>query len=168
MLERIHHQEGDGNSWSSNQVESKAVKEQLFRQRYGLGFSFQELLAASGNPDDFVAATFDALVQKVAMSPALKSIGTAVPKRATEALVVPDNMQVNGSLDRAALQLMVGRLGVTDTVDPTAHNYSTWTSPGSRLVVTLKDAQDKIFYVSMGIDSEGVVRAASRIDAPPS
>lgn len=168
MLERIHHMEGSPSSYSSNKVESHEVKEQLLMQRYGLGLSLTELLTASGNPDDFVAATFEALVQKVSTTPALQALATVAPKRATEALVVPDNMQVNGSLERDALQTLVGRLGITGTVDPSVHQWSTWTTPGSRLVVTLKDAQDKPFYVSMGIDSEGVVRAASRINAPPS
>lgn len=168
FLERIRHQEGDGSSWSSNKVESAEVKEQLFRRRYDLGVSFQELFAASGNPDDFVAATFDALAAKVASTPALQALATAQPKRATDALVVPNDMQVSGSLDAPALQNLVNRLGVTGTVDTTVHSYGTWTSPGSRLVVTLKDAQNQPFYVSMGIDSEGVVRAASRITAPPS
>lgn len=168
MLERIHHQEGDGSSWSSNKVESAEVKEQLLMQRYGLGISLKDLMAASGNPDDFTAATFDTLVQKVQTTPALQGLSTVAPKRATEALVVPADMQVSGSLERDALQTLVGRLGVTGTVDANEHQWGTWTSPGSRLVVSMKDAQDKPFYVSIGIDSEGVVRAASRIAPPPS
>ena len=166
LLERMHHQEGDGNSWSSNKVESAEVKEQLLMQRYGLALSLKDLMATTGNPDDFTAATFETLLKKVETTPALQGLATVAPKRATEALVVPADMQVSGSLERDALQTLVGRLGVTGTVDPNEHQWGTWTSPGSRLVVSMKDAQDKPFSVSLGIDSEGVVRAASRIATP--
>lgn len=162
FLERMRHQQGS-DSWSSNHVESGAVKEQLFRARYGLGIGFDDLMATSGDPDEFSAETFDKLLAKVTSTPALQGLAGAQPKRATEALQVPADMQVSGSLDATALQSLVNRLGVQGTVDTTAHSYGTWTSPGSRLVVTLKDANNQPFYVSMGIDSEGVVRAASRI-----
>ena len=167
MLERVHHQKGSGSSWNSSKIESAEVKEQLLMQRYGMGLSLKGLLEASGNPDDFTAETFEKLANKVATTPALQTLSTAAPKRATEALVVPDNLQVSGSLDSDALGNLVKRLGVNGTVDLDEHRWSTYTSPGSRLVVSMKDAQNKPFYVSLGIDSEGVVRAASRISAPP-
>lgn len=166
MLERVHHMEGRPSHFSSNKVESPAVKEQLLMQRYGLGIKLSELMAVSGDPDDFTIETFDTLVAKVASTPALQGLSTVAPKRATEALVVPDNLQVNGGLAPDALQTLVGRLGITGTVDPQEHPYSLWTAPGSRLVVSMRDAQNTPFYVSMGVDSEGVVRAASRIAAP--
>lgn len=162
FLERIVHQEG-GPGYSSSPVESAETQERLFRTRYGLDLSLKGLQDVTTNPDDFVAATYDAIKAKVASSPDLQALAQAQPKRATEALTVPDNLLVQGSLDRDALQQLATRLGVQGTVDPQAHQWGTWTSPGSRLAITLKDSQDKTFYVSLGIDSEGVVRAASRI-----
>lgn len=163
FLERVKHQEGDGNSWSSNKVESDAMQNKLFETRYGLGISVDQLMTASGNPDDFVAATFDTLLKKVQDTPALQTLGSTVPKRATEALTVPDNLQIGGSLDKDALQLLATRLGVQGKVDPQEHQWGTWTSPGSRLVINMRDAQDKPFYVSIGLDSEGVARSASKL-----
>ncbi|MEW5742770.1 MAG: hypothetical protein AB1938_27890 [Myxococcota bacterium] len=162
FLERVLHQEG-GPGYSSSPVESPEVQERLFRARYGMDLSFKGLQEMSGNPDDFVAATYEAIKAKVEASPQLKALAQAQPKRATEALTVPDNLQVQGSLDKDALQRLADRLGVQGTVDPQAHQWGTWTSPGSRVAITMKDAQNKTFYVSLGIDSEGVVRAASRI-----
>jgi len=165
FLERMVHQEGSGSysGWNASPVESKETQEQLFRNRYNLPLSFTDLQAVSGNPDDFVAATFDALKAKVASSPELQALAQGTVKRATEALTVPDNLQVSGNLDMAALQALATRLGVQGTVDTSANSWGVWTSPGSRFAITMKDAQDKPFYVSIGLDSEGVVRAASRI-----
>jgi hypothetical protein len=163
FLERVKHQEGDGSSWSSNKVESEAMQNKLLETRYGLGVTVDQLMAASGNPDDFVASTFDALVKKVQDTPALQTLATATPKRATEALAVPDGLELSGSLDKDALQRLVGRLGVQGTVDPQEHQWGTWTSPGSRLVINMRDAQNKPFYVSVGLDSEGVARSASKL-----
>jgi hypothetical protein len=128
-----------------------------------MGISLADLMTASGNPDDFVAATYETILAKVTSTPGLEALATAQPKRATEALAIPDNMQVSGSLDTAALQSMLTRLGVQGTVDPDAHRYSTWSSPGSRLVISVRDQANALSYVSLGIDSEGVVRAGSRI-----
>ncbi|MFT3711665.1 MAG: hypothetical protein QM817_28850 [Archangium sp.] len=163
FLERMKHQEGDGSSWSSNKVESDAMQNKLFETRYGLGVSLDQLMAASGNPDDFVATTFEALLKKVQDTPALQNLGTATPKRATEALTVPADLAISGSLDKDALQNLATRLGVQGTVDANEHQWGTWTSPGSRLVINMRDAQNKPFYVSVGLDSEGVARSASKI-----
>lgn len=161
FLERIKHQEGDGNSWSSNKVEAEATQNKLFQNRYGLGLSVDELMTSSGNPDDFVATTYEAILAKVQSNPALSTF--AAPRRATEALTVPDNLVVSGSLDKDALQNLATRLGVQGTVDPAEHQWGTWTSPGSRLVINLRDAQNKPFVVSIGLDSEGTARSASKI-----
>ena len=163
FLERIKHQEGDGSSWSSNKVESDAVQNKLFETRYGLGVTLDQLMSTSGNPDDFVAATYETILQRVQTTPALQGLANLQPKRATEALAVPDNLQIGGSLDKDALQQLATRLGVQGQVDANEHQWGTWTSPGSRLVINLRDAQDKPFYVSIGLDSEGVARSASKI-----
>lgn len=163
FLERIVHQEGTPSSWSSTPLDKAEVKNKLLQARYDLGISVPDLLAASGNPDDFVASTFETILAKVAATPELQRLATTEPRRATEALPIPDNMLVSGSLDTAALQAMLTRLGVQGTVDPDAHRYSTWTSPGSRLIISVRDANNALSYVSLGVDSEGVVRAGSRI-----
>ena len=163
FLERIVHQEGGGSSLSSSPVESAETQERLFSTRYGLDLTLKGLQDVSGKPDDFVAATFDTIKAKVASTPELQALAQAAPKRATEALTVPDNLQVSDSLDQAAQQRLVERLGVAGTVDASANQWGLWTSAGSRFAITMKDAQDKTFYVSIGLDSEGLVRAASRI-----
>lgn len=163
FLERIVHQGGSGSSWNSSAIESRETKDKLLQARYGLPLSVADLMATSGDPDDFVAATYETLLAKVTATPGLDGLATAQPRRATEALTIPDGMQVSGSLDTAALQSLLTRLGVQGTVDPDAHRYSTWTSPGSRLVISVRDANNALSYVSLGIDSEGVVRAGARI-----
>ena len=70
---------------------------------------------------------------------------------------------ISGSLDKDALQNLATRLGVQGTVDPAEHQWGTWTSPGSRLVINMRDAQNKPFVVSLGLDSEGTARSASKI-----
>jgi hypothetical protein len=162
FLERIKHQEGS-NSWSSNKVESDAVQNKLFQNRYGLGLPLEQLMTTSGDPDEFVATTFEAILQKVQTTPGLDALASATPKRATEALIVPDNLVISGSLDKDALQNLATRLGVLGTVDPAEHQWGTWTSPGSRLVINMRDAQNKPFVVSLGLDSEGTARSASKI-----
>ncbi len=162
FLERIKHQEGTS-SWSSNKVEADAVQNKLFQTRYGLGLSLEQLIAASGDPDEFVATTFETILQKVQGTLGLEGLASAAPKRATEALTVPDNLVINGNLDRDALQSLASRLGVQGTVDAAVHSYPTWTSPGSRVVISMNDPQNKPMLLSIGIDSEGTARSAAKI-----
>ncbi|MFO0599704.1 MAG: hypothetical protein U0228_30635 [Myxococcaceae bacterium] len=161
MLERMKHQEGSGYSWNSDKLEADAMQSQLFQTRYGLGLSLDKLMETSGNPDDFTAATFDTLLKTVQQNTALQTF--AAPKRATESLTVPDNLLVSGNLDKDALAALTKRLGVQGTIDTNEHQWGLWTSPGSRVVINMLDAQNKKFIVSLGLDSDGVVRAASKL-----
>jgi hypothetical protein len=163
FLERIIHQGGSGSSWNATAIESKEVKEKLLTARYGMALTPSALMAASGDPDDFTAQTYETILAKVRSTPGLEALATTEPRRATEALTVPADMQLSGSLDRAALQSVLDRLGVAGTVDADAHRWSTRASPGSRLVISVRDAQNALSYVSLGIDSEGTVRAGARI-----
>ncbi|MCA3011786.1 MAG: hypothetical protein INH41_05225, partial [Myxococcaceae bacterium] len=162
FLERVVHQ-GGAPGWSASPIDTREVKEKLLETRYQLGLSVRELMAASGDPDDFTPSTWEAIVARVNATPAALGLASVEPRRASEALPVPADMRVGGRLDAAALQALLGRLGVDATVDPAAHPFGVNAGPGTRLVVSTRDRGGAPSYVSLGIDSEGVVRAAARI-----
>jgi len=166
MLERALHQAGSAlsGSYYGDYLESPQAQEQLLKARYGLPLGFAELLAASGNPDDFTEDTFRALLRKAQSTPALAAVATREPTRASEPLRIPDGIRLAGSLNGDALRQLAQRLGLGGNVT------STWASvPSGRagrvtLDVTGTGGPEKVV---LALDSEGNLLGASRYPAAP-
>lgn len=157
MLERMVHQEGT--SWSSTKLDE--MKNELLKRRYQLPISVADLQTVSGNPDDFVAATFSTLEAKVRSSN-YSNLG-ATPQRATTAVTVPPNVVLSGYIDSTGAQELARRFGIQGTVDSANFGWGHYASASEAIEFPMVDASGKKFLFSLGLDADGVVRAASTI-----
>lgn len=165
MLERMLHQEGAVAMTDPESVPEplSPVEERLFDKRYQLPISFADLKKATGNPDDFVVSSFESINTLVSGNPAMQKFTAQSPSRATTPHPVPPHFMLAGMHDQAALQDVVNRLGIKATVDPASNPSGMWFNPRSSQIITVKDAAGKTSIISLGVDSENVVRAVSII-----
>jgi hypothetical protein len=159
MLERVVHQEGS--TYNRGGLQDPAMQSKLLQARYQLPISVADVTGTTQNPDDFTAATFDLLAAKVAAGN-LANLG-ASPKRATEALTVPNNVVLTGSIDKAAALVVAQRFGVAGTIDEANFGWSKYPSASGSLEIQMLDANGKKFLFTVGLDGDSVVRAASKI-----
>ena len=166
LLERAVHQAGSALSGShyGDYLESPQAQERLLRTRYGLPLGFSELLAASGNPDDFTEETFRALLQKAQSTPAFTDLATREPTRASEPLRIPDGIRLAGSLNGDALGQLARRLGLEGNVTSTYASVPTGRAGRLTLDVTAASGPEKVV---LAVDSEGNLLGAARYPAGP-
>jgi hypothetical protein len=165
LLERAVHQAGSSHAggYYGDFVESPQAQEQLLRARYGLGPTFAELLAASGNPDDFTEDTFRTLLERTRGATAWSEIATRDPRPASEPMRIPSGVRLAGSLNGDALTQLAQRLGLEGRVTSTWASVPTGRASRLTLDVTGTAGPEKIV---LALDSEGNVLGASRFASP--
>ncbi len=164
FLERVRHQATrSGENTDPSPIESDEAHDLFLKARYGLGVSTAQLQKATGNPDDFVAATYERLVSLVRSTPGLEDVGAVAPKRATSPVDVPANMIVGGHFSVPEMTDLVKRFGLGLTFDATHLRYGKFIAYGKTAAVPVRDEKGQPAYLTLGIDSEGLVRAASLV-----
>lgn len=168
FLERMLHQEDLLLTQPFAPGSDAARLEYAFLARYGLPLSFSQLMAASGNPDDFVPATFDALLAKVQATPGLDALAALPLSVVGKALDVPLQAPLlNGKLDAELAKVVLQQLGVTEQLDEDHFSTLWFSNTGEpqpkRAVLPMKDAAGNAFIIALGIDTEGVLRSAVRL-----
>ena len=161
LLERALHQSGSSLSsgYYGDYLESPQAQEQLLMARYGLPLGFGELLAASGNPDDFTEETFRALLQKARSTPALSTLAAREPTRAADSIRIPEGIRLAGSLNADALAQLARRMGLDGSVTSTWASVPTGRAGRVTLDVSGASGPEKVV---LALDSEGNVLGASR------
>jgi len=136
----------------------------LLRTRYSLPetLDWELLHQQSGSPPGhFLPRHFEELVQYVRAQPELVAASLAAPKRATTPLAIPGRVHVAPSLDATGAQALLETLGVTGNITAVELPPQPGKNAG-RAYLTVEGPDRRAFSVVLGLDGEGVVRAASR------
>lgn len=150
MLERVVHQEG---SMPRDEEEGRALM-----NRYGLPLGPDELKATTGDPEDFVADSYQRIASALDANPAaLAAFANSTARRATKAVTFTPGIQATGRLNAADVNVVLKRLGIAGTAEPST---DIWFTTNGRTTVTVEGPNGPR-RLHFAIDSEGEVRAVT-------
>lgn len=163
LLERVVHQQGAWYSQEGGMLDEAWAEEALLQQRYGLeGFTFGELERLVGDPDDYKPEHFKKVLDKVKTLPGAAGLAERAPTRVGTELVPRAEIKLEGYLDEDKLDAALRSLGVEGEIKAYAPSWLAQNQPTNVVALVAKDG--KTFQVSLGVDSEGVVRAAAKLE----
>ncbi len=164
MYERAAHQEADW-KWSKSVLDEPWAEETMLASRYGLdGVTVADLSEAIGHAEDLTDKHTELMKKLVERSPALSAAAGKTPVRVGEALTVPAGLRLAaGDLSNQALQRVMNELGVAGKVESYGPTYLS-AGEANNLAVVVRDAAGKTQQIGLSLDTEGVLRGASRVD----
>ncbi len=146
-------------------IATAAAKDRFFRTRYDLAVPLRVLSEATGNPDDFGPTHFEALRARVEGTAGLSQLASVKPRRATAALDIPPKMTLPGYFELNELQNIITSLGVKGEPALPSFERGVFIQAAKTTLIPVRAAGGALSYLSLGLDAEGRVRAASLIAA---
>ncbi len=146
---------------------SDIAKDRFFRTRYDLGLPLADLAKTTGNPDDFTPESFEAIRARVEATPGLNQLASVKPRRASVALDIPPKLTLPGYFEVGELQNIVTALGVKSQPALPSGERGLFIQAAKTTLIPVRSQTGALSYVSLGLDAEGRVRAASLIASNP-
>ncbi len=168
MTAQVVHQQ-EGSSWrvSRTAFDELWADESLLAQRYGLGkVGIQDVAEALGpaKDDELAVSNFEALKKWVASKPELAKVNERMPTRVGQPLTVPAGLRLGSEgLNLKSLQRIVDAVGVKGTVEAFGPVGFSSGEPNN-LTVTYREPTGQLRMLGLSVDSDSLVRAASRVD----
>jgi len=169
MTQRVVAAQGSWASSSGQLLDEPWAEEALFAKRYGLsGFTFGELDKLLGEShDDFKPEHYKKIADKVKTLPGVAALAERAPT--TVGTPLPVNGEIKfisesswSSVTQAAMDSAMRKLGVDGTVKSFSPSFLNQNQATNVTAVVVKDGKSTV--VSLGVDSEGIVRAATKLD----
>jgi hypothetical protein len=167
MTQRVIEAQGSWVGGDGNLLTEPWAEEELFDKRYGLsGFTFAGLTHELGEPEDYRPEDFQKVARKIRSLPgaaaladrAPTSVGTAIPVNAEIRFLSESGWT---SIGQEKVQSALRSLGVAGEVKSFSPE---WLNQNQATNVTALVSRDgKTEVVSLGVDSEGVVKTAARL-----
>ncbi len=169
MTQRVIAAQGGWVGGSGELLDEPWAEEELFAKRYGLqGFTFGQLDRLLGDShDDFKPEHFAKIRDVVRGLPGAAALADRAPTSVGAAIPIPSEIKFLSSsgwtsVSQDAVQSAMRKLGVEGDVKSFSPNYLNQNQATNVTALVNKDGKTTV--VSLGVDSEGVVRAAARLD----
>jgi hypothetical protein len=168
MTQRVVEAQGSWASSSGELLDEPWAEEELFSKRYGLsGFTFGELGALIGEPHDFLPEHYKKISDKIKALPGAAALADRAPTKVGGDLPIREEIKFVresswSSVSQAALAGAMRKLGVEGEVKSFSPSWLNQNQATNITAVVQKDGKSQV--VSLGVDSEGIVRAAARLD----